>query len=221
MNDAAAHPAAEKPPRKASRDARRLQLIEATIRVLARRGYAAATLTEVAVEAGVSHGMVNFHFRTKQNLLTETLDFLAEEYRANWTGALERAGPDPADQLTALIRADFDPHITSPERLSAWCSFWGEAQSKPMYQAKCGANDAAYTALLERICADLITQGAYRWDAMSVARALRCLLEGLWLEMMTAQTPQSTAAADGLRAAFMVVAGLFPAEFDPEGPRRT
>ena len=38
-----------KPPRKLSREARREQLIEATIAVLAVRGYARATLTEVAL----------------------------------------------------------------------------------------------------------------------------------------------------------------------------
>jgi TetR/AcrR family transcriptional repressor of bet genes len=210
-------PTPYKPPRKASRDARRQQLIEATIRVLARRGYAAATLTEVAVEAGVSHGMVNFHFQTKQNLLTETLDYLAEEYRANWTGALERSGPGPARQLAALVAADFEPQVCTPVRLSAWCSFWGEAQSKPIYQAKCGANDAAYNAKLEAICADLIAEGGYAWDAAAVARALRSLLEGLWLEMMTTDTIST--AADGLRVAFTVVAALFPRHFNDNGLR--
>lgn len=52
----------EPPRRKLSRDARREQLIAATIEVLAKRGYARTTLTEVANQAGLSHGLVNFHF---------------------------------------------------------------------------------------------------------------------------------------------------------------
>ena len=54
-------------PRKLSREARRAQLIEATIKVVAERGYARATLTEVASRAGLSHGLVNFHFQSKES----------------------------------------------------------------------------------------------------------------------------------------------------------
>ncbi|HEX3217144.1 MAG TPA: TetR family transcriptional regulator, partial [Aestuariivirgaceae bacterium] len=41
-------------PRKASTEVRRQQLIEATIDILARRGYAATTLADVARTAGLS-----------------------------------------------------------------------------------------------------------------------------------------------------------------------
>ena len=75
-------------PRKMPRDARRLQLIEATIETIARFGYSRTTMSEVARMAGLSHGLVNFHFQTKENLLTETLLYLSEEYRQNWTGAV-------------------------------------------------------------------------------------------------------------------------------------
>ncbi len=159
-------------PRKAPRHSRQMQIIKATIQVLAERGYAATTLTEVAKRAGVSHGMVNFHFQSKQNLLTETLAYLAEEYRQNWTRALEKAGDDPVDRLAALIAADFEPAVCTPDRLSAWCSFWGEAQCKPMYQANCGANDAAYNSTLEQICAGVNAKGGYDLRPEVVARSL-------------------------------------------------
>lgn len=207
-----------RPRRKASRDTRRQQLIEATIAVLAARGYAATKLSEVAQRAEVSHGMVNFHFTSKQNLLNETLGYLAAEYRRNWTQALERAGSDPAHQLDAILRADFDPSICTTDRLAAWCSFWGEAQCEPLYQEKCGANDAAYNAALSDICARLIEKGGYRWNPDVVGRALRCLVEGLWLEMMTAATPN--AVEDGIRSTLAVVAGLFPDHFDEAGLRQ-
>ena len=78
--------------RKISRDQRRQQLIDATMRVLSRKGYAQTTLSNVALEAGVSHGLVNFHFESKEKLLTATLLFLSDEYRNNWVAALETAG---------------------------------------------------------------------------------------------------------------------------------
>ena len=121
-----------KPPRKLSREARRVQLIEATIAVLAIKGYARVTMSDVAVQAGLSHGLVNFHFQSKELLLAETLTYLADEYVQNWQAALAAAAPDPAAQLDALIRADFTAELCTPQRLAAWCAFWGEAQSRPL-----------------------------------------------------------------------------------------
>ena len=45
---------------------RREQLINATIDSLAKRGYAATTLADVADGAGLSRGIVNFHFTNFQ-----------------------------------------------------------------------------------------------------------------------------------------------------------
>ena len=94
--------------RKASREFRRHQLIEATIDVLARKGYAALTLADVARAAGLSVGMVIFHFESKEKLLVETLKSLAEDYRVNWQEALATAGPTPAHKLANLLTADFN-----------------------------------------------------------------------------------------------------------------
>ena len=80
----------EQTPRKASREVRRQQLIDATIATLARVGFSRTTLTEVAATAGLSHGLIIFHFETKEKLLTETLQFMAREYRDN--GAAVAAG---------------------------------------------------------------------------------------------------------------------------------
>ena len=59
--------------RTATRAARRQQLIDATMKCIARKGIGSTTLADVAREAGLSQGIVNLHFRTKDNLLNETL----------------------------------------------------------------------------------------------------------------------------------------------------
>jgi TetR/AcrR family transcriptional repressor of bet genes len=181
-----------------SREARRTQIIEATIRTLAARGFARTTLTEVARTAGLSHGLVLFHFETKEGLLAETLNAMAVEYEQNWQSALAVAGPVAAQQLAALIDADFSPAICTPDRLAAWCAFWGEAQSRPMYQERCGARDAAYDTVLEGICARL-------------ARILRVTIEGTWQDLMTMASPYDVTEA--LLTARTCAAQLFPKHF--------
>ncbi len=202
-------------PRKLSRAARRSQLIEATVEVLAERGYARTTLSDVAGKAGLSHGLVNFHFQSKDLLLSETLGYLADEYRESWQSALAAAGDDPAQQLDALIRADFAPHIFTPARLAAWVAFWGEAQSRPLYQERCGAKDDDYAQRRDAICARLIAAGGYAGDAARVSRALRLVTEGVWMDLVTMARPYSR--EEGLATVHSAAAAFFPRHFDPAG----
>jgi AcrR family transcriptional regulator len=203
------------PSRKQPRGARRQQLIEATIETLAEVGYARTTLTAVASRAGLSHGLVNFHFETKEKLLTETMLYLAEEYRANWSAALEATGAGAAARLNALLQADFNPAICTAARLSAWCSFWGEAQSRPLYQEACGSNDEAYIRTMEGICADLIATGGYAGDAARIARVLRVTTEGVWLDLMTMVDPYGRDEA--LATLMTCAAAFFPRHFSDRG----
>ncbi len=203
-------------PRTQSRDTRRTQLIEATIATIAERGYSRTTLTDVSRRAGLSHGLVLFYFETKDRLLAETLDYLSEEYRTNWEAALAAAGPGPEQRLAALIDADFRPEVCRQGRLSAWCAFWGESQSRPIYQARCGANDERYNRLLESICAEMNVRHGYGADPVRAARLIRITIEGTWLELMTLANPYDQQEA--LLTVWTCAHGLYPRHFSPEGP---
>jgi AcrR family transcriptional regulator len=201
--------------RKASREHRRQQLIEATIETIAQLGLARITLSAVAATAKLSHGLVNFHFDTKEKLLTETLLYLAEEYRQNWTQALAAAPADPASQLDALLRADFNEAICAPSRLVTWCAFWGEAQSRPNYQQTCGANDLAYIRVMEGICAKLIAESGQRANAERVARVMRVTIEGVWLDLLILTKPYPLSEAQS--TVYTCASVLFPKHFNEHG----
>jgi TetR/AcrR family transcriptional repressor of bet genes len=201
--------------RKLSREERQLQLIEATISTIATHGYARTTMGEVARTAGLSHGLVNFHFETKEKLLSAVLRYLSDEYRENWQSALEAAPKGAPDQLAALLLADFDPKIITPDRLSAWCSFWGEAQSRPMYQDHCSSNDLAYTSTLESLCQRMNDEHGYAWNAARAARVLRVTTEGVWLDLMTMSEPYGRDEA--LATVWACAAAFFPRHFGVAG----
>ncbi len=203
-------------PRKVSKDQRRQQIIDATMRVLARKGYSQTTLANVAGEAGVSYGLVNFHFESKEKLLTETLLFMADEYRRNWQQALASAPDAPARKLAALLAADFNSSICTLERLACWCSYWGEVQSRPIYQQECSANDDSYIQTLEMLCASITDEGSYAVDAVRAARTLRFTSEGLWNDMLSMNEPYSRDEA--LKTLFSCAAVFFPKHFSTDGP---
>ena len=201
----------DRPRRTLARDQRRKQVIEATISIIAARGLARLTLTDVARAADISHGLVLFHFASKENLLAETLAYLADEYQKNWEAAVLAAGPGARDQLHAMIEADFHPAVTTPARLAAWCAFWGESQSRPLYQARCGANDEYYNQTMKDICARMNADYGYRHDAERSARLIRIMIEGVWLDMMTLVKPYPVPEA--LDTVFSGLSALYPQQF--------
>jgi TetR/AcrR family transcriptional repressor of bet genes len=201
----------EKRGRKASKEVRQQQLIEATIDSLAKRGYAETTMADVADGAGLSRGIVNFHFESKEKLLIATLQYMYDEYSAHWRAALQKAGDDPARQLQVLVWADFDRSICNKRKLAAWLAFWGEAKSRPVYQALSSSRDAYYQQVFIDLCATLKESGGYGYEPQVMALALSAMLEGLWLRLMmgTEDTTRETA----LQAANAFLAAAFPKHY--------
>ncbi|MEI7599352.1 MAG: TetR family transcriptional regulator [Aestuariivirga sp.] len=171
------------PPRKATRPVRRQQLIDSTIAVLARKGYAGLTVADVAKEAGLSAGIVIFHFNTKDELLAAVLGALAAEYRAHWEASMNAAGPAAADRLKALLLSDFDTDVYTREKLAAWVAFWGEIQGRPFYDQICAGSDAERQTATEALCREVIAEGGYGLNAALAARGLESLGDGLWVSL--------------------------------------
>lgn len=204
--------------RKASKETRQQQLIEATIDSLAKRGYSDTTLANVADGAGLSRGIVNFHFESKENLLIATLQYMADEYANHWVAALEKAGPEAGLRIWALVAADFDRAICTRRKLAAWCAFWGEAKSRPTYQALCGARDLKYQHTFEALCAELNAEGGYGFEPVAAALAICSAMEGLWLRLMM---NDGLSRENAHKAAIEMLVALFPRHISHEGPIKT
>ena len=52
----------------------RRKLLDAAMRLLSTRGYTGTTLVEIGREAGVSHGLVTYHFGTKKDCINAVLE---------------------------------------------------------------------------------------------------------------------------------------------------
>jgi TetR/AcrR family transcriptional repressor of bet genes len=195
--------------RTASREARRQQLIDATMKCIARKGMGSTTLGDVAKEAGLSQGIVNLHFESKENLLTATLASLAGEYRENFDKALRNSGPGPADKLQAIMEHDLRPSICNRGKLAIWFAFWGEVKSRPTYQHMCAEWDQRYDDVVAGLCEEIISEGGYRnISPVSVTYALASMINGLWLSCLI--SPQ-TWSRDAAKTAVMdYLSSMFP-----------
>lgn len=205
--------------RAANKALRRRQIITATIDSIAKHGFAETTIATVAKRAGLSQGVLIFHFKSKDALLVETLTYLGDEYRAAWRSALEaagdRAGSGPIDRILALVEADFDPRICSRKKLAVWHAFFGEAKSRPTYLRICGAWDDERSAVMERLCAEALNQAALAgeaaspFDPESAAAAIDRLSDGLWLQLLMSDPRLGRARA--LRTVYGQLLVIFPA----------
>ncbi len=79
----------------------RARVLEAAIRLLHERGYAATTTVVVADEAGVSRGAMQHQFPTKTDLMLFVVRAVFDEEMAFYAERL-RAVPDPKAQALAL-----------------------------------------------------------------------------------------------------------------------
>ena len=218
MNKAALRVPTKK--RTASKEERQQQLIQATIRSVARNGLSDTTMATVSSEAGLSQGIINLHFQSKDRLLVETLRYIADGYRVAWEKAVEGAGPSPAEQLAALVAVDFKQPVCDRNKLAVWFAFWGESKARPTYRKICAQRDIAYRNELVQLCEQLIEEGGYEGlNADSVAAGLSAMTSGLWLDLLT--NPRSMSREQARQICMAYLATAFGKHFSRPGSAGT
>jgi TetR/AcrR family transcriptional regulator len=84
-------------------EARRAQLIDVTIELVADRGYAAASLGRIAESAGITKAGVLYHFPSKQALVEAAYQHVLSALVETVGAAVDAVGP--ADGPAAYIRS--------------------------------------------------------------------------------------------------------------------
>ena len=132
----------ERPNKRAEQAAAtRQRLLDAAARLFAQYGYAASSVASIGEEAGMSRGLVNFHFKTKERLLRAVIDQLVSELEARMFPADRPA--DPLVALAVLVDAHRRFLTEEPERARLLFRLQAEALDPGL-----GLN--AFTTLHER-----------------------------------------------------------------------
>ena len=188
---------------------RRQQLIDATIRSIAQHGLSAVTMQMVTREAGLSVGIANLHFESKDNLLKETLRFVAEEYHGGQIDIMEGGDiPDLGERLDTLLDFQLGRGVTQRQKMSVRFAYYGEAGARPVYQKIVSTVDRLAAQKLEALFTNIIREGGYQdVDARELATGYSALIDGLHLGLLVTPRELSkrrarTVARDFLRRAF-------------------
>ena len=89
--------------RQAGAEEKRRQILDAAVRVFARRGFHTSRVGDIAEEAGVAHGLLYHYFASKDEVLQTV-------FRENWSELLHRfeqveASEEPADEkLRGIVK---------------------------------------------------------------------------------------------------------------------
>ena len=169
-------------PRANVKDKRKAQLIGAALESIAKRGLMETTITHISKGAGMSRGIINFYFNSKEMMMREALKSLIDEYEAEWFAAIAQAGDDGARRLASLVSAHFDKKLCSAKRLNVMSAFWGHAATQAAYRNQLEAADAKIEHAFTEALAHM--HGSSLEDAKHHARQLHALIRGLWLNFM-------------------------------------
>lgn len=156
----------------------KVDIMEATYRVLAAHGFAGLTTQRVADEAGYSQALVHYHYGTKEALVDAFLDHVAEN-ETDWLADL-RVG-DPTVRLHRFV--DMQLSIPHDEEHGRFNVAFLELQVAAARNERYRKGLRSFANLVQETVADIIRDGIEAGDFRPIdpdttARFLRYALHG-------------------------------------------
>jgi TetR/AcrR family transcriptional regulator, transcriptional repressor of bet genes len=112
------------PGKKIPEDRRRKQILEAAYRVALRQRLSGLSSRAVSAEAGISNGLLFFHFRNRRELLLALLDWLLAETIMRRAINQSAAFGSASSRLSAEIRRAIEGLIEKRERIELFFDYW-------------------------------------------------------------------------------------------------
>ena len=187
----------------------RQAIIEGAIDCIASRGLRGTTLDTVAERAKVSRPLVVFHFKSKNRMLIDVLNYMGARFSAGWDTALADQSGSAADRVLRALEYDVRFVCDYPQYVSVWHAFWGEANGSTLYREVSFPRDQRYMRDLHGLLQLLVEEnGGNDIDLAALDKGLNAMLYGLWLDAHL--NPSEDHYAVGMRALRTYLAGLFP-----------
>jgi TetR/AcrR family transcriptional regulator, transcriptional repressor of bet genes len=186
-------------PRQVDHEERRRQIAEAVCRLAGRQGLEGVSLRHVAAEAGVSMGLVQHYFSTKDQMLLFTFRFLSEHVEQR---IREAAGalPEPPRPKT-LLRTLFKELLPLTEQARAEVPVWTAFLARAIVEPSLATSLREDSSVMRAFVADQI-RAAQRsgeadpgLDPHQEAATLIALADGLMFRAMIEQERAETTLA--------------------------
>lgn len=174
-------------------------LYRALVRVVARDGFDGVTFRSVAAEAGVTHGLASYHFRTRETMIHEALS-----WAVNHTIETSHLGSNGS---IARFASDVPKMVSdAPEEAVFQFELLLRALRTPALLAEVRES---YDAYVDAVGESLRRLGI---DNPALARLVFAALDGLTLQQLLYDDPRRTREA--IRALHEILRLLVPARED-------
>ncbi|MDO8475909.1 MAG: TetR/AcrR family transcriptional regulator [Candidatus Rokubacteria bacterium] len=137
------------------------QIIEAAVRVFARKGYYNSRVSDIAREAGIAAGTIYLYFRTKDDILVT----LFRDKMAEFVGALRKAiagEPDAASKVRRLVSLHFRMLEENPDLAEVLQVELRQGQK--FFRGASSQEIGAYFALIGSVLEEGVAERRFRSD---------------------------------------------------------
>ena len=169
---------------------RRRDLIEAAYQTFLEHGFNGMTMARIGERAGMSHGIVNYYFKSKDELVSAVVrkaNFLIMQDTARRL----RTATSPRERVSAVIAGNFPDNLFTRDIARAWVSYYAAlGQHRDL--------DRMQRVVDERLARNLmhaLKQIVDRERAKLVADYIAVLIDGYWLRHTKSHDPVDAATA--------------------------
>jgi AcrR family transcriptional regulator len=161
------------------------EVVDTARTVFLRRGFHAASVDEIAAEAGFTKGAVYSNFASKDELFLAVLDaHFARRVRRYTDVALDEPSLD--DAYRAVARLMFDEDRREPEWAPLLLEFWSHASRRERLRAAVVERRERFLDAVAALIEELVSRhgAALTMPAKEAARASGGLMRGLGVEWL-------------------------------------
>jgi TetR/AcrR family transcriptional repressor of bet genes len=155
---------------------RRRDLIEAAYQTFLEHGFNGMTMARIGVRAGMSHGIVNYYFKSKDELVSAVVR------KANFvimqdTARRLRTAKTPRERVSAIIAGNFPPDLFTREIARAWVSYYAAIGQRKDLERMQRVVDGRLASNLMHALAQIVDRG----HAKRLTDYIAVLIDGYWL----------------------------------------
>ena len=170
-----------------ARDAgeRREQMLRAAIEVILERGYAETRIADVAERIGISPALVIYYFKTKDQLLTESIRYLDNLWYADGQRRMSEL-PTAVARIEEIVAMSCLPEADTEPRSSwtLWLDFWTLAARNPEVAGLRQRDDERWRDMISSLVREGQLAGEFRAvDSDDFGVLLCSLLDGLAVQI--------------------------------------
>lgn len=163
---------------------RRRDLIEAAYQTFLEHGFSGMTMVRIGERAGMSHGIVNYYFKSKDELVSAVVrkaNFLIMQDTAQRL----RAAKTPRERVSAVIAGNFPPELFTREIARAWVSYYAAiGQHKELERMQRVVDGRLASNLMHAL-----SQIVDRDRAKLLTDYIAVLIDGYWLRHAKSSDP--------------------------------